>query len=906
MNFDLAMPDYGARRRPLRLLAISSQASTTPWPLLLLRGLNRSTAELTHVYIADLEATACLPKPLLARLGASADVLLFELGRNSTAHYASIIALAERLLRATTSAMSRPSAALLLHCATPVASGLGPVQREHMALRSLTHPLSLFAQFYGLPTMLSCGDRGAPVGGITTASASSGIDDDDDELAAMSLRWLRSSRTAEARAGPRVAWRMPERQMLLDGSAEALDRPCVVKSDGLRCGVWRAGASAAATCPEWLANGGDGSRQDARDREGRIHHRDAQIRTGWPRQTSASAAPTAAAAGAARSPNMALGLCQRALSMPATTSTDEQQECARGSADQSAEAVAAALGGLRGSAQAGGAGGPAGGALLEAALQNAQMALETALQNAQTALETALSRTRAHVGHIADWARVLARLESGQEVAIGVLGGSMSLPSRSNHTPNWPEGLLGWMQRTWPAARLSLHNGAIGATGSAFFALCSENRLPERVDLIVLEHALNDAEHEPVVDAKSLRGRVLVYELLVRRLLHRSHRPALLFLSWDRLGWCANLERGHARQRILEGPWRGVPWLHSPQIAVDAVARWYDLPSLAPRNALWHRDCEDLRFRGTVCDSYGLYGCGHLKPLGTAVVTWILTSFLNESTARARSYLRRRRQQPRDLAAPSGWFPMLLRRRAPPPSVNELSAVGNALAAARLTSPNALPPPLVAAMAEPRLGSGHGAVVSTSAVVGGSGHGICLRGRTLLNLAWRVLNGSWSYVERDPGQPLTVDKPGLLSLVAPSVLELDVPPPPAGTIALGYLRSYDENMGNLRVGCVRGCSCNGTTLHGAHRQRSSILAMMMLPVHPPQDRASSWPAVDATACTLRLEHEPGTGRPKNYRHLQTLGDKKWGSKFKVLALVEPAVLLDPAEFKELEKGGTGW
>ena len=166
-----------------------------------------------------------------------------------------------------------------------------------------------------------------------------------------------------------------------------------------------------------------------------------------------------------------------------------------------------------------------------------------------------------------------------------------------------------------------------------------------------------------------------------------------------------------------------MPWLHSPQIAVDAVARWYDLPSLAPRNALWHRDCEDLRFRGTVCDSYGLYGCGHLKPLGTAVVTWILTSFLNESTARARSYLRRRRQQPRDLAAPSGWFPMLLRRRAPPPSVNELSAVGNALAAARLTSPNALPPPLVAAMAEPRLGSGHGAVVSTSAVVGGSGRG---------------------------------------------------------------------------------------------------------------------------------------------------------------------------------------
>ena len=45
-----------------------------------------------------------------------------------------------------------------------------------------------------------------------------------------------------------------------------------------------------------------------------------------------------------------------------------------------------------------------------------------------------------------------------------------------------------------------------------------------------------------VVDEASLRVRALVYEVLVRRLLLRTPSPMLLFLSWDRIGWCANLE----------------------------------------------------------------------------------------------------------------------------------------------------------------------------------------------------------------------------------------------------------------------------------------------------------------------------------------------------------------------------
>ena len=80
-------------------------------------------------------------------------------------------------------------------------------------------------------------------------------------------------------------------------------------------------------------------------------------------------------------------------------------------------------------------------------------------------------------------------------------------------TAAWPDRLVGWMRRRWPRAAIALHNGALGATGSTFFALCSETRLPAHVDVVVLEHALNDGEQPPAVDAPSLRARVLVYEV---------------------------------------------------------------------------------------------------------------------------------------------------------------------------------------------------------------------------------------------------------------------------------------------------------------------------------------------------------------------------------------------------------
>jgi len=428
----------------------------------------------------------------------------------------------------------------------------------------------------------------------------------------------------------------------------------------------------------------------------------------------------------------------------------------------------------------------------------------------------------------------------------------MSAPS--GHKLNWPELLTRWLRRKWPRASIRLENGAIGATGSSFFALCAETRLPARPDLVVLEHALNDGEQRAATDGDSLQSRALVYEVLVRRLLARPHPPALLFLNWDRLGWCANMEASPKYiERFVTGGLRGAPWLATPQVAVDLVARWYGLPSIAPRNAIWHRDCEDLPFRGAFCDSGGLNGCGHLSSFGTGLVGHILTSFFQEATAQLRlSTASRSVHPPLPLASRP---PREEERRGEREAPEKRRRGGGSDERGGREHPAALPSPLFSAAMGLRPGA----------------TGQCARGDSLRYLPSRVLSGDWHFVRRDPGQAPSVDKPGFLSMKADSILELDVGSTPVSAVAIAYLRSYDDRMGVLRVSCVTGCACNATDFSSWHIRKSSILAMGLLALREPAPRR----------CKLRVEH-----------HQQTLGKKEWGSKVKLLAVITPPFAID--------------
>ena len=805
---------------PLRVLALSTNAG---WPAALLGQLNSTFPgrqhSVTALTLADVVSGAsCAALAMAPRLLASVDLFILEPGHHSSAHYGDLIGAAEDVLRAALLGMARPSALLLVpqrSAGSWASSAEAGSSREATTLHSPAHALTLLAQFYGVPVAWD----GAMVrnGASRGASRSKA----DGELATLAMALLReravevehasspalaSSVAASPTAVPPTAaaglWAMPSQRMVrFEAAAE---RPHTTSA-----ATCPPVARAAVVCARWLAS--SPTRLECAHR----------LRREAPSSSSSAGSrlvETAQAQGASL-PAAALGR----LALKSVRSTPARPGNAKSHA--------------LGPCQAG-----PGGITNEAACSAWSVDKASALLPPGL-----LARTRAHEGSTEAWARVVARLDAGKSVSVSVLGGSMSLPQRHG----WSESVLAWMRSKWPRAEISLHNGAIGATGSTFFALCADSRLPARADIILLEHTLNDGEQTAVVDASSLKVRALVYESYVRKLLARSPSPALLFVNWDRIGWCANMESNPEIyvQRYLQGPLRalrGIPWLATPQVAVDLIARWYGIPSLAPRNALWHRDCDDLNFRGAFCDRGGVMGCGHLSPLGYEVIAQVVSTYIADVAAR----VHRRQRRPRAEAAMSGGVP----------GVDGHDATA-------LDAPP-IPPPL---FAEVPLRS--------------ESNGRCLRGDEMRQMHSRVVHGDWSFVRRDPRQPAGADKPGYLSLLAPSALELEVGATPAGVVALGFLRSYDERMGELHVHCVKGCKCNATSLVGWHARRSSVMAFGMIGTSP------------SNACTLRLTHRArgAAGRATAGSRSKVAITASNSSKFKLIAVVVPPFSLDGSD-----------
>ena len=154
-------------------------------------------------------------------------------------------------------------------------------------------------------------------------------------------------------------------------------------------------------------------------------------------------------------------------------------------------------------------------------------------------------------------------------------------------------------------------------------------------------------------------------------------------------------------------------------------------------------------------------------------------------------------------------------------------------------------------------------------------------------------------MRRDPHQPPGPDKPGLLSLRAPSALEVDVGALPAGIVLLGFLRSYDPRMGSLDVRCTRGCACNQSTINGWHNRQSSVLAFGTIA------------ARGATqACTLQLTHRARIGGKAAAAAMDAApaaeSDRKGAetcaeSKFKILAMIVPPFALETGD-RDLSSG----
>ncbi|KAF5378937.1 hypothetical protein D9757_008717 [Collybiopsis confluens] len=167
-----------------------------------------------------------------------------------------------------------------------------------------------------------------------------------------------------------------------------------------------------------------------------------------------------------------------------------------------------------------------------------------------------LARSRAYEGPNAQLKRVLrkARLTKGP-IKIGILGGSVSLGLGVTPATNWATLYAAYIRDTFDV-EVELINGSVGATTSEYMETCLMEHIPEDVDLVIIELAINDRRFESLAVA---------YENLIRAVWELPKKPAIINVQIMALMFDSITMGGD---------------LHT------AVAQYYDTPVVSVRNVL--------------------------------------------------------------------------------------------------------------------------------------------------------------------------------------------------------------------------------------------------------------------------------------------------------------------------------
>ncbi|KIK64252.1 hypothetical protein GYMLUDRAFT_241433 [Collybiopsis luxurians FD-317 M1] len=166
-----------------------------------------------------------------------------------------------------------------------------------------------------------------------------------------------------------------------------------------------------------------------------------------------------------------------------------------------------------------------------------------------------LARSRAYEGPNAQLKRVLRKARSKQPIKIGILGGSVSMGLGVTPATNWATLYAEYIRDTY-GVEVELINGSVGATTSEYMETCLLEHIPEDVDLVFIELAINDRRFESLAVA---------YENLIRAVWELPNRPAIINVQIMALMFNSITMGGD---------------LHT------AVAQYYDTPIVSVRNVL--------------------------------------------------------------------------------------------------------------------------------------------------------------------------------------------------------------------------------------------------------------------------------------------------------------------------------
>ncbi|KLT44089.1 CAP64-like protein, partial [Cutaneotrichosporon oleaginosum] len=223
--------------------------------------------------------------------------------------------------------------------------------------------------------------------------------------------------------------------------------------------------------------------------------------------------------------------------------------------------------------------------------------------------------------------RMLARLRSGKPFNVAVVGGSVSKGySIFSHHPNVdPRNMhrivFDHLNAKFPGkgepkiegesakaeGRNGITNGALGATGTDYFQYCFGESIPDDVDLVLIEQAIND--HRKLEFAEH-------YEQLVRSLLDLPGQPAIINI--------------HAFGLIFENIATGGD-MHL------GTAEYYDIPTINLRNIFLPQILEDpeaikdlfCKDRKEVRDELEVYDLRHVCERGHRIAGNLTSAYID-------------------------------------------------------------------------------------------------------------------------------------------------------------------------------------------------------------------------------------------------------------------------------------
>lgn len=159
---------------------------------------------------------------------------------------------------------------------------------------------------------------------------------------------------------------------------------------------------------------------------------------------------------------------------------------------------------------------------LSAAIQD-RLGLDEA--TATAAAEQMITKLMYTQGNPARIAKVLQKLQNGEEVTVAFLGGSITQGTGADNENCYAALTAKWLQEQYPNATVNYVNAGIGATGSYIGVhRCDTQVLSKDPDLVFIDFSVNDVSSNNYLNK-------LTYEGLIRKIWQYSTAPGIICIA---------------------------------------------------------------------------------------------------------------------------------------------------------------------------------------------------------------------------------------------------------------------------------------------------------------------------------------------------------------------------------------